>query len=93
MRERAEGREGGWGRCRRFSYSLLQLHPYREVRGNKRTERVASTADITFGQQLGKAETLRRLRNFLNMYRLECHSIDSLKDRELEKGSSRRSIL
>ena len=47
------------------------------VSGNERADRLASTADITSGLQLGSAEVLRDLRNFLNMDRLEHHSIDS----------------
>ena len=36
------------------------------VSGNERADRLASTADITSGLQLGRAEVLRSLRNFLN---------------------------
>ena len=43
--------------------------------------------------QLGRAEVLRGLRNFLNMDRPEHHSIDLLKERGVEKGSGRHSIL
>ena len=39
------------------------------VSGNERAGRLASTADITSGLQLGRAEVLRGLRNFLNMDR------------------------
>ena len=48
------------------------------VSGNERADRLASTADITSGLQLGRAEVLRGLRNFLNMDRPEHHSIDRL---------------
>ena len=37
------------------------------VSRNERSDRLASTADITSGLQLGRAEVLRGLRNFLNM--------------------------
>ena len=50
-------------------------------------------ADITSGLQLGRAEALRGLRNFLNIDRPEHHSIDRLKERGEEKGSSQHSIL
>ena len=53
----------------------------------------ASTAEITSALQLGRAEVLRGLRNFLNRDRPEHHSIDRLKDRGVEKGSSRHSTL
>ena len=54
---------------------------------------MASTAYITCGLQLGKAEVLRGLMKFLNMDRPEHHSIDRLKEREVEKGSGRHSTL
>ena len=63
------------------------------VSGNERADRLASTADITSGLQLGGAEVLRGLRNFLNMDRPEHHSIDRLKERGVEKGSGRHSTL
>ena len=47
----------------------------------------ASTADITSGLQLGMAEVLRGLRNFLNMDRPEHHCIDRLKEGGVEKRS------
>ena len=55
---------------------------------NVRTDRLASSADITAGLQLGRAEVLRGLRNFLNMDRPEHHSIDRLVERGVEKGSA-----
>ena len=63
------------------------------VSRNERADRLASTADITSGLQLGRAEVLRGLRNFLNMDRPERHSIDRLKERGVEKGSGRHSTL
>ena len=63
------------------------------VSGSKRADRLAGTADITSGLQLGKAEVLRGLRNFLNMDRPEHHSTDRLKERGVEKGSGRHSTL
>ena len=56
-------------------------------------DRLASTADITFGLQLGRAEVLRGLRNFLNMDRPEHHSIDRLREKGMDKGSCRHSTL
>ena len=63
------------------------------VSGKERANRLASTADITSGVQLGRAEVLRGLRNFLNMDRPEHHSTDRPKERGVEKGSGRRSTL
>ena len=63
------------------------------VSGNKRADRLASTADIMSGLQLGRAEVLRGLRNFLNKDRPEHHSIDHLKERGVEKGRGRHSTL
>ena len=37
--------------------------------------------------RLGRAEVLRGLGNFLSMDRPQHHSIDRLKEREVEKGS------
>ena len=61
------------------------------VCGNGQADILASTADITSGLQLGRAEVLRGLRNFPNMNRPEQHSIDRLKERGVDKGSSRQS--
>ena len=55
---------------------------------NERTDRLASTVDITSGLQLGSAEVLQGLRNFLNMDRPEHHSTDLLKERGMETESS-----
>ena len=63
------------------------------VSGNEWADRLANTADITSGLQLGRAEVLRGLRNFLNMDKLEQHSIDRLKENGVEKGSGRHSTL
>ena len=63
------------------------------VSGNERADRLASTADITSGLQLGRAEVLRGLRNFLSTDKPEHHSTDRLKERGVEKGSGRHSTL
>ena len=54
------------------------------VSGNEWADSLASTADITSGLQLGRAEVLRGLRNFLNMDRPEQHGIYRLKKRRVE---------
>ena len=61
------------------------------VSGNERAERLAVTADITSGLQLGRAQVLRGLRNFLNMDRPKHHSTDRLKERGVEEGSGQHS--
>ena len=63
------------------------------VSGNERADRLASTADITSGLQLGRAEVLRGLSNFLSTDKPEHHSIDRLKERGVEKGSGQHSTL
>ena len=64
------------------------------VRGNECANRLASTADITSGLQLGRVEVLRGLRNFLNMDRPKRHSCDRVKEKRVEeKGSGRRSTV
>ena len=79
--------------------ALHSLRPHRflwiyypghaRVRGNKLADRMAGTAHITSGLQLSRAEMLEGLRNSLNMDRTEHHSTDCLKERAVEKGSSR----
>ena len=80
-----------------FSYKKRFLWIYcpghAGVTGNERAERMASTADITSGLQLGRAEVLRCLRNFLNMDRPEHHRTDRMKERGEGKGSSQHSTL
>ena len=56
-------------------------------------DRLANTADITSGLQLGRAEVFRGLRNFLNIDRPDHHSIGRLKERGMEKGSGRHYTL
>ena len=80
--------------CLRLQKLLLIYCPgHAGVCGNERVDRLASTADITSGLQLGRAEVLRGLRSFLNMDRPEHHSIGSLKERGVEKGSGGYSTL
>ena len=55
--------------------------------------RLASTADITSGLQLGRADLLRSLRSFLNMDRPDYHSTDCLKERGVEKGSAQQTLV
>ena len=78
-------------RLQRFLWIYCPGHA--GVSGNERADRLASTADITSGLQLGRAEVLRGLRNFLSTDKLEHHSIDRLKERGVEKGSGRHSTL
>ena len=62
------------------------------VNGNERADRLASTAAAA-DLQLGRAQFLRGLRNFLNMDRPEHQSTDRRKERGVEKGSGRHSSL
>ena len=50
-------------------------------------DRLASTADITSGLQLGRAEVLRGLRNVLNMDRPDLFNTDRPKKKGVEKGT------
>ena len=65
------------------------------VTGNEQAEMLCwlSTADITTGPQLGRAEVPRGPRNMLSKDRPENHRTDRLKEREVEKRTGRRSIL
>ena len=65
----------------------------RQSRGNEQADRLAGTADITSGLQLGRVEVLRGLRNFLNMDRPEHHSTDRLKERGVDIESGRHFTL
>ena len=78
-------------RLERLLWIYCPGHP--GVSGNERADRLASTADITSGLQLGRAEVLRGLRNFLSTDKPEHHSIDRLKERGVEKRSGRHSTL
>ena len=72
---------------------LIYCTGHTEVSGNERADRLASIADVASGLQLGRAEVLRGLRNFLNVNWPEHHSTDRLKKRGVEKGSSRYSTV
>ena len=72
---------------------LIYCPGHTGVIGNERADRLASTANVTSGLQLCRAEVLRGLRNFLNIDRPEHHSMDHLKERGVEKGSDRSSTL
>ena len=63
------------------------------VSGNERSDRLASTANITSGLQLGLTDVLRGLRNFLNTDKPEHHCIHRIQKRGVEKGSGRHSNL
>ena len=78
-------------RLQRLSWIYCPGHT--GVSGNEQADRLASTADITSGLQLGRTEVLRGLRNFLNTDRPEHHSINRLKERRVERRSGRHSAL
>ena len=98
-----DSKGGAWNGLPRLAHSHAQslatktsvdlLSWARRISGNERADRLASTADITAGLQLGRAEVLRGLRNFLNTDKPKHHSIDRLKERGVEKGSGRHSTL
>ena len=69
---------------------LLWTHclVHARVCGNDRADRLASTADITSGLQLGRAEVLRDLRNFWNMDSPEHYSTERPKEKGVEKGAA-----
>ena len=68
--------------------STAPLRSYEEELGGRYcgAERLASTAEITTGLQLGRAEVLRVLRHFLNKDRPVKYIIDLLTERGVEKG-------
>ena len=81
----------GWGLT--VKQGGRTVHEDGRINGNERADRLTSTADITSGLQLGRAQVLRGLANFLNVDRPQYHSIDRLKERGVEKGSCRHSTL
>ena len=68
--------------------STAPLRSYEEELGDRYcgAERLASTAEITTGLQLGRAEVLRVFRHFLNKDRPVQYIIDLLTERGVEKG-------
>ena len=62
----------------RFPETFLTLRV--EVRGGEPASRLASMAGFTTGLQLGKAEVLRGLRNFLSTDRPGSHNTGCLKE-------------
>ena len=76
--------------CLSICSSCLWLYcpEHAGVSGNERPDRLASTADIISGLQLGRAEVLRGLKILLNMDRPEHHSVDRLKERGWRKEAA-----
>ena len=72
--------------CKNLLWIYLPGHA--GINGNERASRLASIADITSGLQLGWADVLRSLRNFLDLDRPEHQSTDCLKERGEEIGSA-----
>jgi len=66
---------------------------YAGVKGNDRTDRMASKATLTSGSLLGRAEVLRSLRHYLQAQSQKHHSIGRLEERGVEAGSDRRFSL
>ena len=63
------------------------------VKGNDREDRLADKATLTTGFLLGRSEVLRSLRHYLRVQSEGHHTIDSLEERGIERGSARRSFL
>ena len=63
------------------------------MNGNDRADRLAGKAAFTSGLLLGRSEVLRSLRHYLRTQRQGHHTIDSLEERGVERGSARRSSL
>ena len=61
--------------------------------GNDRADRLVGNATITNGLLLGKSEMLRSLRHYLRAQSQGHHTVDRLKERDVERGSARRSSL
>ena len=66
---------------------------YAGMKGNDRTNRMASKANLTSGSLVGRAEMLRSLRYYLQTQSQGHHSIDHLEERGVDAGSARRFSL
>ena len=77
--------------CTVFGYKDLwgsSVLGHARVSGDEQADRLASTADITSALQLGRAEVLRGLGNFLNMDRQGHHSIIAWRKEEWRKEAA-----
>ena len=63
------------------------------VKGNDRTDRLDGKATLTSGLLLGRSEVFRGLRHYLTTQSQGHHTIDRLEERDVERGSARRSSL
>ena len=63
------------------------------VKGNDRADRLAGKATLASGLLLGRAEVLRSLRHYLRAQSQGHHTTDRLKERGVERGSAKRSLL
>ena len=63
------------------------------VKGNDRANRLAGKATITRGLLLGRSEALKSLRLYLRAQSQGHHAICLLEERDVERGSVRRSSL
>ena len=65
----------------------------RRIKTNEQEDRLANTAVITAGPQFGRTKVHRGMKDCQSMDRPVHHSIDHLKERRVEKGSSQHCIL
>ena len=63
------------------------------VKRNDGADRLAGKATLTSGLLLGRSEVLRSLRHYLRAQSQGHHTIDLLEERDVERGSARRSSL
>ena len=63
------------------------------MKGNDRADRLAGKATLTSGSLLGRSEVLRSLRHYLRAQSQGHHTVDRPEERNVERGSARRSSL
>ena len=64
---------------------------YAGVKGNDRTDRQTGNANLTNYLLLGSSEVLRSLRHYLRAQSQGHDTINHLEERDVERGSARRS--
>ena len=77
----------------RINWHCMHTFENSGVKGNDKANRLAGKPTITSGLRLGRSEMLRSLRHYLRAQSQGHHSIDRLEERDVKRGSARRSSL
>ena len=77
----------------RINWHCMHTFENSRVKGNDKANRLAGKPTITSGLRLGRSEMLRSLRHYLQAQSQYHHNIDHLEERDVKRGSARRSSL